>query len=451
MKQLVIGLCTASAPRASLVLLLGVLALCFAPTAEAQRRRAKDLPANDPSLCPYTGGDPDLLAAAGLVSLGGFEFATTDTKAIDAAFPLLDIRWVETAHFQIGFAGGECTVRNDERAKIEGELAELRLIWPDLQKRPRTLDPWLRTYLFAHRLEKQYQRMLEVLAVTPDVFPDGSRPWDMTGSYMGEGPYLGQKGKYELLVLPTASSNKAFLSAHFGLQTQLTQRWNVKERDTLILTVPVDQGVLSRDTALHCHVVFNMTTNLLDGYKHYSYELPVWLREGLAHVMEREIDPRYNSFTFSEGAGGERVTKSDWLAEVRKLVRTDSAPRMAELINISAYGDLLARHHLTVWSMTDYLLREHPAAYAKLLDVLKGRTNAQGMTDASNLRDVHRDAFRDILGMSYAAFDVAWGTWVQSPAAEGRGAGTGGDDPAPSGGPGTGPGGLGGDSAGRTP
>lgn len=432
------------------------LVLCLvwcaaAPTADAQRRRNKDLPANDPSLCPHTGGDAALLQAAGIVSLGGFEFATTDTKAIDAAFPLLDIRWAETEHFQIGFAGGECTVRNDERAKIEAELNELRAVWPDVPKRPRTLDPWLRTYLFAQRLEKHYQRMLEVLAVTPEMFPDGSKPWDMTGSYMGEGPFLGQKGKYELLVLPTAIANKAFLSAHFGLQTQLTQRWNVKERDTLILTVPVDQGVLSRDTALHCHVVFNMTTNLLDGYKHYSYELPVWLREGLAHVMEREVDPRYNSFTFSEGAGGERVTKSDWLAEVRKLVRGDEAPRMAELINISAYGDLMARHHLASWSMTDFLLREHAAAYAKLLATLKGRVNTEGMTDASNLRDVHRDAFRDLLGMSYAAFDAAWGAWVLTPAAEGKGSGTGGDDPAPTGGPGAGPGGAGGDSALLTP
>ncbi len=405
--------------------------VAIVPDAAAQRRRPKDGPANAPSTCPYTAGEPEALAAAGIVSLGGFPFATTDTAAIDKAYPLLDIRWIETAHMRIGFGIGEYSVRNDERAKIDAELEQLRRGLPTVPKRPRTLEPWLRAHLFAQRAEQHYARILDVLRVDPAAFPDGTKLWDTTGKYMGMGPYLGQKGKFELLILPTGAAVKQFLSDNFGLQVEGTQRWNVKERDALLLVIPAEAGSARRDTGLHCHVVFNLTTNFIDGYKHYSYELPVWLREALAHAMEREIDPRFNSFTYSEGAAGERVTKTDWLAETRKLVRTAAAPTMAELVNISAYGDLEGRHHLASWSMTEFLLRAHPEAYAAIQDALNGRTTADGFTDGSNLKDAHRDAFREHLGMSYAAFDSAWQTWVMTPAAEGQGAGTGGDEPPP--------------------
>jgi hypothetical protein len=412
------------------VLVTGIAAIALVPDAHAQRR--KNVRPNDPSTCPYTGGEPERMAAGGVVSLGGFPFATSDTGAIDAKYPHLDIRWVETAHLRIGVALPQYAVRADERAKIDAELDALRAIWPTVPKRPRVLDPWLRAHLFAQRAEKHYARILEILDKKPSDFPATQlTAWDMTGPFMGMGPYLGMREKYELLILPSPAANKQFLMDTFGLPVERTMRWNVRERGALALIIPLGEQMTNRDTGLHCHVVFNLTTNFIDGYRHYSYELPVWLREGLAHVMEREIDPAFNSFTQSEGAAGERVTKSDWLAEVRKLVRAGSAPRLSELVHIEAYGDLQARHHLTAWSMTDFLVREHPKAYAGIQFDLNGRTNAEGFTDGTGLKDAHREAFRKHLGMSYAAFDEAWATWVLSPAAEGKGSGTGRDEPPP--------------------
>jgi hypothetical protein len=43
-----------------------------------------ELPSNHPSKDPYTGGEPAAMARAGVVSLGGFEFSTTDTAEVDA-------------------------------------------------------------------------------------------------------------------------------------------------------------------------------------------------------------------------------------------------------------------------------------------------------------------------------------------------------------------------------
>ena len=50
--------------------------------------------------------------------------------------------------------------------------------------------------------------------------------------------------------------------------------------------------------------------------------------------MEREINPRFNSFDSAEGSVAETTRKSKWIPEVKKLVSQNKAPRMAELIGI---------------------------------------------------------------------------------------------------------------------
>jgi hypothetical protein len=235
----------------------------------------------------------------------------------------------------------------------------------------------------------------------------------MRGTYMGEGPYLGMKGKYEVLVVPNESAATNFLKTHFGLLTKLTQRWNVIDRDTLALIVHQDQGGLREDGALHGHVAFNLAINLLDGYKHYSYETPIWIREGLAHFIEREINPKFNTFDSSEGAVAEMTRKEKWEPEVRKLVASGGAIRMAELLNLKDYSGLTLAHHYTTWSIVDYLQKTNPKGFAKLNARLHGVTNEKGITDGSNQLDVHRKAFQEELGMGYAEFDAAWAKWVQ--------------------------------------
>jgi hypothetical protein len=254
--------------------------------------------------------------------------------------------------------------------------------------------------------------MLGLLRVRAEDFPDGKKPWDQTGEYMGEGPYLGQKGKYEVLMVPSKGEHVAYLTKEFGLQIQNTQRWNVVARDTLTVTIHAEQGGLRKDTAMHGHLAFNLAHNLLDGYKHYSYDTPIWIHEGLAHFLEREVDPNFNTFDSSEGGIAQESSKSKWRQETQRLVRQKKVPRMAELIALRSYAELELDDHFATWSMIEYLVTTNPEGFACLVRTLCTLLNAQNIPDGSNMKDHHRDAFQKCLGLSYPEFDQAWRDWV---------------------------------------
>ena len=399
-----------SALRFPFVLLL---ALVLASPAEAQRPR-KDQPKNDPALDPYTRGDPEVWKAAGIVSMGGFEFGKTDTVEVDDFMATSDIKWIETAHFELGFALGPYKVTQKEKHKLRAELTRLAEKLPEVSPTTKVLDPWLRTHMFAQRLEEMYEEFLGIIQVDQAVFPDGTAPWNRQGEYQGEGPYLGQKGKYEVLILPSEAASVSFLGQYFGLGIKRTQRWNVTDRESLTVTIHVQQGNLRNDTGLHGHLAFNMAHNFLDGYKHYSYDTPIWLHEGLAHFLERRVSPKYNSFDGAEGSVPQMTSEDDWEGEAKKLVLSGKQPRMAELMRLKGYGEMGLPQHFATWSMVDYLYREKPDGLAKFLSGLKGRTNEAGFPDGSNMPDAHRELFKEHFDMSYAQFDSAWEEWVKA-------------------------------------
>lgn len=386
--------------------LCAVAALALlAPRAQAQR-------SNDPADCEWCGGDPALLEAAGLVSHGPFPFGNEDSARVDALLAVNDVRWIESRHFRIGFALGPHKVKPEEKNKIRAELTKLAAVLPAVSPKQKILDPWLRAHLYAQRCEEIWTRFLERMRVQEEDFPATPQPWNRQGKYMGEGPYLGEREKFELLILPSEASHVTFLKHHFGLLIKQTQRWNILSRDCLIAVMHVEDGGLREDQALHGHVAFNLAINLLDGYKHYSYETPIWIREGLAHHMEREISPLYNSFDSSEGAVAAMTSKSKWEPEVKKLVLAGQAPRMAELVALKGYAELELPHHFTTWGVVDYLTRTNPEGFACLNDRLHGHVDAQGVPDGSNLLDLHRESFKECLGMSYSEFDTAFAAWV---------------------------------------
>ena len=215
-------------------------------------------------------------------------------------------------------------------------------------------------------------------------------------------------------MLPSEALHLSFLRKEFGLSVRKTQRWNVVGRDSLTVTMHDDDGSLNKDTALHGHMVFNLAHNFLDGLKHYSYDTPIWLHEGLAHFLEREVSPTYNSFDSSEGGIAEETNKSKWHKETRSLVRGNDAVRMASLMSLRNYAELELEHHFTTWSMVRYLVEEHPDEFAAFLLALKGWKDADGIADGSNMPQKHRDSFREHLGWTYAQFDTAWSEWVMA-------------------------------------
>lgn len=369
-------------------------------------------PANAPENCPYCGGDPARMTPAGIVSHGGFEFGRKDTAQTDAMFGGKDVYWIETAHFELGMCLTREKVSIDEQKKVRAELAELALVLPEVPLKPRVVDPWLRIHLYGLRAEKLWTRFLEVMQVKESDFPDGKTQWLIGTPYWGEGPYLGQKGKYELLLVPSAFDQVTYLKNEFGLSVKRTQRWNVLERDSLIVVTNLTENKLTNDQRIHGHFVFNLTHNLLDGFKHYSYDTPRWISEGLAHALEREVDPRFNTYDSSEGSVGFDVSKEDWDAEVAALVRKGDAPRLAELTALKTFAEFDLDDHYACWSMTRFMIETNPAGYACLNGKLHGRKGPDGTPENADMTERQRELFAECFGMNYFQFDDAWKAWA---------------------------------------
>lgn len=396
------------APRRGLLaLLLFWAVIAFAPQGLTAQKK------NDPTTCPYCKGDPTLMAKAGIVSHGPFEFASNDSNQVDTLLATVDIRWIESVHFQIGVGLGTYKIKEEEKKTIRAELERLALVLPTIDAKPKVLDPWVRAHLYAQRCEDVYVRFSQLMQVKDSDFPKGDGPWNGQGKYMGEGPYLGQKGKYEVLLLPSEASSMQFLSAQYGLTTRLSQRWNMTTRDTLSVTAHTGLGDLREDPAMHGHVAFNLAINLLDGLKHYSYDTPIWIREGLGHFIEREINPKFNTFDSSEGGIAVMTKKEKWEPEVKRMIAANQQVGIAQMLTLRDYAGLTLPHHFTTWSMTDYMIRATPDAYACFNGKLHGRTNKQNFADSSNLLDAHRDVFQECFGMNYIQFEAAWAKWVE--------------------------------------
>ena len=393
--------------RGALALALGLL---LAAGARAQEKPKKPAGPTDPLGCPYCGNEPERMQAGGIVSHGGFPFGKTDTAKVDASFPSMEIRWIETDFFRIGLANGPHKVKFEEKKKFLAELTRLQQRFPAVKPDAAIIDPWLRLHLYAQRCHDTLDRFLAIMGAKGAAFADGSGTW--TGNYVGEGPYLGQKEKYELLVLPSESASVMFLTEHTGQALKVSHRHHNIDRGSIAYYCHTQQGQLRQDGALHNNVVFNLAHNFFDGFYHYTYDTPVWLHEGLAHLMEREIDERWNSFDSGEGGTANMTSKGNWKPDVLKLIAAGEAPRMAELLTIKSYAELTLTHHFTTWSMLDYLVKSNPEGLAAFLRAIKSNVDEQGIPTGANLIEHHRKVFREHLGMTYAEFDEAWRAWV---------------------------------------
>ncbi|MEL6431487.1 MAG: hypothetical protein AAFP22_09525 [Planctomycetota bacterium] len=393
-------------------------ALLAGPAAAAQKLLDKDMPPQDAANDPYTrGGREDYLEKAGYASMGGFEFGQgpDDTDSIDTFFEDnedVQIRWIETEHFELGFALEGIKVTQAEKKKIRAECGRLSKKLFKVPKKPSFLDPWLRAHIYAQRLEDQYDRIVEFLDLGEVKFLEKDQVWVRGMPYWGNGPHLGQNGKYEVLILPTESAYTGFMRNRVGLTTRLTQRWNFSERDTLSTLTHIQQEEMRVDEALHGHIVSCVTQCMLNGFRHYSYDKPVWILEGCCHWFERDLNPRFNSSTSSEGGAPVKVRKELWSPEVAKLVKGGKAPSLATLTKRSAFAELDRADHLCVWSMVDYLREEHPGFLAKYFRAISGLKNGDGIDDPEALPDAQRGVFKEELGMTYAQFDAAWRDWA---------------------------------------
>ncbi len=164
-------------------------ALLLAGTiAGAQQRPADDDKASLED--PWTKGDAAALEKLGYVHVGPMPWGDGHgTERIGEILGEERFRFVETAHFKLGSALPPLRMPRDKDAhrKLVEELTRLEEKLPDLHaRRVRVLDPWLRTHLFAQRLEELYAQIEALLGVTDAEFPGPDAPFFRNRAPLGQ-------------------------------------------------------------------------------------------------------------------------------------------------------------------------------------------------------------------------------------------------------------------------
>jgi hypothetical protein len=397
------------------------LLLAAAPSAQAPK------PDKTPKwrIDPYTKNDPQAMAKAGYVGYGPFVFGNVADKIvqsseIDARLEFTKILWVETKHFRIGLNLPEWTVPMDPetRGKIRGELEEMAKVLPGVNAKARTLDPWLRLHLTAWRLEKLYADTSALFGVKDEDFPtDPTKVIRQPGArYMGYGPYLGMKDKYLVFVTEKAAPFQEYMKAYVLRDSALPQRWHYKETGSLLIgfCTESDKFPLKHDTAMHCALAFNVSINLLDGFRMYAYDLPVWIREGFGHWNSRRVDGDWSSFDQNEGSVADMKVVAKWNVYCRNLLGSPKLTAFPEVLGWRDFGAIKFDDHVGVWSRVDWLMSQGPEKWQKFLFAVKGRVDENWAADQSDLVGATREALQQAYGVSVLDFDRKWAEWVKA-------------------------------------
>lgn len=365
---------------------------------------------------PYTENVEDVWRAAGYEAMGDFAWADGHGSInIEDAVGEEHLIFIETKHFKIGCCLPNYKISREdkiEKKKIEDELDELREIIPNIPRRVKVLDKWLRLHLFAMRAEKLYANIQSILQISDDDFPTG--PGQLKdGKYMGEGLYLGMKSKFTLLFFDKESSIGRYRTAFMEQTGIVPIRHLFPNDDTLLYACAAQNDGLASDTTMHCAMVYAVTQNLLNGFRHYSHAMPVWLPLGLAHSLARDIDQKRNYFTDKRLYDSEDKNIWKWDTKTRKRVDYDIAVTYDEMTTWRNPSALAYNDHVMAWAKVDYLLNEHPDWVAQWL--YRMQDSYAGTLTPSPEEQATRDKelVAEIFVFNQGDFESNWKKWVK--------------------------------------
>lgn len=387
-------------------LILPVLAVAVAsvpPPAQGQKPKS--------DVCPWCKNDPETMKKAGVVTHGPMPIGPKSSTDLAAELPGPQWIFLETEHIRWASSLPAVVVELADQERVEAELARLRVLLPDVPPKVKKIDPWLRLHLIAMKGEEFYARFQKLLAVTDDQF---GGPRTEGTPFMGDGKYLGEKNKFEVVLHASHVTHNQFTKDFSGAQVTGALRWHFPDHKMLV-SIPCEDPDYKKDRQLFPHVVHNLSHLLLNAYKHFSYYPPTWIDEGIALAMEKEIEPRSTTNEGEEGKLNDRMAPPDWDAEVRKMIARGRHKHVAELLYVAEIGDLDSDALYTCWSIARFWIDVHPAELAKFLGGVKAQLDEKGQPTNKDMPGLQRRLLKEVCGWSPSTLDEEWKTRATRP------------------------------------
>lgn len=363
-----------------------------------------------PEVCPWCKNDPKRLEASKSISHGPLLFGKNSSDEIVKRLPAPQWLFLETPHMKFASSLGAENVTLAERPRVEADLEKLRKAFPNIPKKITQVDPWLRIHLMAYRAEEYYSKFEDVLKVHDEDFPASRQA---TGKYMGDGRFLGERNKFELVVHSDRKTHLLYTEEHMGVRITDALRWHFKDPHRMVASIAATDD-LSSDKFLFPHVIHVATHLWFCAYKHFSYDPPAWLDEGLAHYLELDTFKDLNvTFCSDEGAGPERERSKNYLPEAKSLVDRKKATSFAELLHKKNFSDLKKEDHITAYAKVRFLAEEHPQKFAEFLGAIKGQLDEQGYPSGKDLPGLQRKLLKDLWNWTPDQFDQAFEVWIE--------------------------------------
>lgn len=357
---------------------------------------------------PYTRGEPAALARVGYERLGAMPFGTGhSSRDIDALLPGEQLLWIETAHFRIGCALPPTDVGADPwRRNVQAELAGLASLLPRVDAKTRTLDRWLRAHLVARRAERLYADVQKTLGCTDADFAVRA---DDEALPFGEGPYLGQREKFTVLLLERAASMADYTAAYHGQATTGPKRYFDLPFGTVFFgaAASADDALLGADETIAVLAAYHIAHNLYTSYLGSRHALPAWLGDGLAHVHARAVSARVPVFATTADAKAP-VPYTEWAQRWPGWLRAGHFEALPTFCARTEEEDS-ACFHLQSWALAEWLVAERPKELAAFLRRLKAPFDVGArFPSGTELAGRQAEALRAAFGVDAEGLEKAW-------------------------------------------
>ena len=331
---------------------------------------------------PFTANEPKAMQAAGVIAYGPFVWADNMlTEEVEKVLGVGRVRWIETAHFLIGFnlATASMPEESDGRKLVNSELQRMHKRFTKFPERASKLEPWLRLHLYAQRAEELYADFAKLV-----------------GHDEASGKHLGQTGKFPILLFQKKSDLARYLDRFCNIKSEHSQRcyYGKTMQRGFALTA---EGEETRDEST-VHAQFRFL--LFETFGDAIGGLPYWLSLGLAHYYERQVPSRTILAAIKDEESVDPETQHKWHAKMK--ARAQHEKLLIPFRDLAGKTEFGYFAHLQAWSRVDYLMT---------LDRAKFGTFCKGMNGGyGTSRQLEQLAL--VYELEAEAFDAKWREWV---------------------------------------